>query len=106
MASVAPRQLFFQSRLPEPTSAAQVPSKQPPPSPALAKYTRSPLVSMSLTRETQPGDGSGTALAAGNACSEPSSGSRLATDHRGVPLTVAKLPPANTLEPSSATSMA
>jgi hypothetical protein len=61
---------------------------------------------MSLTREVQPGFGAGTALAAANGCSDPSVGSRLATAQLEVPLMVANVPPAYTLLPSSATSIA
>jgi hypothetical protein len=92
-ASVAPRQLFFQTRLPVATSAAQVPSKQPLPSPALAKYTRVPAVSMSLTREVHPLDGSGTADAAENGSNAPVELLTAATAQRPTPPILAKVPP-------------
>ncbi len=87
-------------------STAQVPSKQPPPSPPLPKYTVSPLASIDLTRVVQEPFGGGTADAPGNGSTAPVAGSRLDTVFWLVPLTVLNWPPAYTLEPSSATSTA
>src|SRR6266536_5196317 len=87
-------------------STAHVPSKQPPPSPPLPKYTVSPLASIALTLVVQVPFGSGAAEAPGNGSTAPVKGSRLVTVFWLMPLTVLNWPPAYTLEPSSATSTA
>ena len=105
-ASVAPRHWFFHLSALVGMSTAQVPSKQPPPSPPLPKYTVSPLASIDLTRVVQEPFGGGTAEAPGKGSTAPVTGSRLVTVFWLVPLTVLNWPPAYTLEPSSAMSTA
>lgn len=87
-ASVAPRHWFFHFSAPVAMSAAQVPSKQPPPSPPLPKYTVSPLASIDFTRVVHWPFGGGTADAPGKGSTAPVVGSRLDTVFWVVPLTV------------------
>src|SRR6266487_4056031 len=99
---VAPRQSFCHASLPLLTLTAKSPSKQPPPVPSLAIYAVLPLITMSLTAETQL-ELFGTKLdGSAHGSDEPSTGFVDPIACCVTPLNEVKYPPIMTRESSGA----